>query len=464
MKTVKEIVENTSSYLKVMPDGKVEILDETAAREGMCDLVRASVFGENDAKTTARWLIRATACELGAIPASIHDYYMARSKGEYQRTTVPAINSRGITYDFCRAVFKSAKDNNVGAIIVELAKSESGYTDQAPSEFAPVVMAAAVREGFTGPLFIQGDHYQVKMKKYQEDPEKETAGIKALIKESIDAGYYNIDIDTSTTVILEKPTVKEQQHLNSLLTAQLTAYIRNIEPEGITVSIGGEIGEIGSQNSTPEEVTAYMEGTKEIMDSIKPGLVGPSKISVQTGTAHGGIVDEKGNLVSEVNLDFDVLRECGAAARELGMGGVVQHGASTLPRDYFHKFPEYETLEVHLATGFQNIMYESGRISEEFKNKVYDFIRENFASEKKEGMTDELFIYKTRKKGFGGEMKSQWWNLDDETRSQIRKDLEEEFTFMYQQLGATDTTEDIAATVKPIKVVPPVPEALKAAL
>jgi len=41
------------------------------------------------------------------------------------------------------------------------------------------------------------------------------------------------------------------------------------------------------------------------------------------------------------------------------MGGAVQHGASTLPDDMFDLFPKKGTMEVHLATGFQNIIFDS---------------------------------------------------------------------------------------------------------
>ncbi len=465
MNSVSELVEKNRDLFAVGKDGKVTIKDETGARAAMDEIVRAAVFGEDELKTAARWLIRAVACELGAVPASIHDYYVARSKGKYGGCTVPAINSRGITYDFTRAVYRAAKEKDAGAVIMELARSEGGYTSQPPSEFAPVVLAAAVREGWQGPVFIQGDHYQVKMKKYLDDPEKETGALKEVIKESVEAGYFNIDIDTSTTVQLDKETLKEQQHYNSLLTAQFTAYIRKIEPEGVTVSIGGEIGEIGKENSNPDELRAYMQGTREILDEIKPGLAGPSKISVQTGTAHGGIVDEKGNLASDVKLDFNVLADCGKTAREeFDMGGAVQHGASTLPRDYFHKFPEYGALEVHLATGFQNQMYEGGHLSGEFVEKVYDYIRKEYGSEKKEGMSEDLFIYKTRKKGYGGPMKAPWWNLPEDVRTKIGADLQAEFEFLFDQLGATGTMADILAAVKPVVVDVPVPEVLASAL
>ena len=32
------------------------------------------------------------------------------------------------------------------------------------------MLAAALREGFRGPVFIQGDHFQVNAKKYAVDP------------------------------------------------------------------------------------------------------------------------------------------------------------------------------------------------------------------------------------------------------------------------------------------------------
>jgi len=39
--------------------------------------------------------------------------------------------------------------------------------------------------------------------------------------------------------------------------------IRDLEPDGITISVGGEIGEVGGKNSTVEELQAFMEGYLE---------------------------------------------------------------------------------------------------------------------------------------------------------------------------------------------------------
>ena len=129
----------------------------------------------------------------GIYPCSIHQFYLARGRGEFGGFTVPAINLRSMTYDLAKAIFRVARKNNSGAFIFEIAKSEMGYTNQPPIEYSAVVLAAAIKEGYHGPVFIQGDHFQANAKKYAEKPEEELQGLKDLIKQSIDAGFYNIE-------------------------------------------------------------------------------------------------------------------------------------------------------------------------------------------------------------------------------------------------------------------------------
>jgi hypothetical protein len=78
--------------------------------------------------------------------------------------------------------------------------------------------------------------------------------------------------------------------------------------------------------------------------------------------------------------------------------GAVQHGASTLPDEAFDRFPAIGTAEIHLATGFQNIIYDSPNLPKSLRNQIYDYLNENMASERKSTDTDEQFLYKTRKK------------------------------------------------------------------
>jgi fructose/tagatose bisphosphate aldolase len=381
----------------------------------------------------------------GAYPASIHEFYMARGRGEFEGFTVPAINLRSMTYDLACKIFKVGKKNNSGAFVFEIARSEIGYTGQSPIEYSSMVMAAATKESYSGPVFIQGDHFQVNAAKFKENPDKETEALQALIAEAISSGFYNIDIDSSTVVDLSKHNLKEQQLLNYEVCAKLTQLIRRIQPKGIMVSVGGEIGEIGHQNSTPEDLRAFMAGLK---GKLPKGLTGISKISVQTGTTHGGVVLPDGS-VAQIKLDFDTLKTLSVVARkEYGLAGAVQHGASTLPPEAFNKFPKCETAEVHLATEFQNMIYESKHFPADLRKKIYEWLKVNAANETKQGETEEQFLYKTRKKALGP-FKKEIMNLPRETREAIATEVEAKFDFLFKQLNVVNKRDLVNKYVRP---------------
>lgn len=387
-------------------------------------------------KTLAKKIFN-IAYKKGIYPSSIHQLYIARGKGEFSGFTVPAINLRSMTYDLARAIFRVAKRHNSGAFIFEIAKSEIGYTNQAPIEYSSVILAAAIKEGYSGPVFIQGDHFQVNAKKYQENPDKEMEGLQNLIQEAVGAGFYNIDIDSSTLVDLSKTDIKKQQYLNYEVCVRLTQFIRQVQPRGVEVSVGGEIGEVGGKNSTPEDLRAFMQGYGE---RLRKGRSGISKISIQTGTAHGGVVLPDGT-VAQVKLDFDTLKNLSKIAREeFGLAGAVQHGASTLPAEAFHKFAEVETAEVHLATEFQNMVYESKHFPAGLKTKIYQWLKTNAASERKEGETEEQFFYKTRKKALG-EFKKEIMGLPQDVRDAIAAEIENKFEFLFKQLNSINNKE-----------------------
>jgi fructose/tagatose bisphosphate aldolase len=440
-------------------NGGVKVTNPDRLRTNDIDsLVYTAVFGDDETRAAARWLIWQAAWEVGIKSASIDDLYQARSRGEYEGATVPAVNIRGMTYDTARALVRAAKAKNCGAFIFELARSEMGYTAQTCDEYATVVTAASIREGHVGPIFIQGDHYQANAKQYQSDPEKVIDGLRSLIREAVAAGYGNIDIDTSTLVTLDHSEVGEQQRHNYERTAELARLIREIEPPGVTISIGGEIGEVGKHNSTVEELRAYLDGFNNLWDS---GVRGLSKVSVQTGTSHGGVVLPDGSI-AKVKIDFETLETLSNVAREYGLGGAVQHGASTLPAEAFGNFPRVGTLEVHLATEFQNITMDGSHFPSDLKEEINQWVRVNCADEAKEGETDEQFVYKSRKKAWGP-FKQQTWDLPTDARSGIGQTLQDKFEFLMDQLGVPDTRDLVAKHVSPVKIEKPVPESLKAA-
>ena len=429
-------------------NGRVTINDEAAiAGPEMDALVRSAVFGDEDTRDNARWLIWEIGQALGVVPSSIHDLYMARGRGETRGYTVPAMNIRGMAYDTARSVFRTAIKLDAGAFICEIARSEIAYTDQRPAEYVAVLMAAALREGWRGPLFIQGDHFQVNAKKFAVDPKAEVDNVKQLAREAIAAGFYNIDIDTSTLVDLSKPNLEEQQRVNYEQAADIALFVRNEQPDGINISLGGEIGEVGTENSTVEELRAYMEGFNKTLAKVGPGLEGLSKISVQSGTTHGGVVLPDGTI-ADVQIDFSTLQRLSEVSRiEYGLAGAVQHGASTLPDSAFNNFPGTETCEIHLATNFQTMLYD--RLPSDLRGEVYEWLRQNAVDERKPADSDEQFFYKTRKKALGP-FKRRFWDLDESAKRELAAAYDDKFTFLFTQLGITNTAESVRKFVKPV--------------
>ncbi len=429
-------------------DGVLRVTRPAEFRSQTVDsLVWTAVFGQPSVRDAARRSIREAAASLGILPASILPLYKARGRGELSGFTVPAVNIRMLTYDTARAAFRAARALDAGLLIFEIARSEIGYTEQRPGEYAAVVLAAAIREGWEGPLFLQGDHYQTNPKKMKENPEKEIAAIEALIEEAIPAGFFQIDIDTSTLVDLSQPTLAEQQRWNFELAARFTKFIRAREPGEMPISVGGEIGEVGKENSTPEELRAYMDGYLKALG----GGEGIAKVSIQTGSSHGGIVGPDGK-VKRVAIDFETLRKISRVAREeYGMAGAVQHGASTLPPEFFGHFPDHDCAEIHLATEFQNMVYEHPSLPLPLKRETERWLFRNKGDERKRDETESQFVYKTRKFAIGP-FKEQFWNLPDGTREAIGSSLEKKFHFLFEKLRIAGTRELVARHIKPVDV------------
>jgi fructose/tagatose bisphosphate aldolase len=413
---------------------------DTLNQASVDDLVYTAVFsGDAAAKTEARRQIHLRARRAGAVPSSIYPLYKAIGRGDVTRKfTVPAFNIRALTYDVARALFRAAMRRNVGPFIFEIARSEIGYTEQRPGEYAACVLAAALAEGYKGPVFIQGDHFQASAKKWatEDGQAAEVKALESLIDEAIAAEFYNIDIDTSTLVDLSFPTRDEQQRTNFTYTAHFTEYIRARQPRGIDISIGGEIGEVGKYNTQPDEVRAYIDGVRRALGG-DPGM---AKISVQTGTSHGGVPMADGSI-AEAKIDFDVLRETTRICRdEYRVAGSVQHGASTLPEEVFNKFPENDAVEIHLATGFQNMILDAPSLPQEMKDGIRQFCFDQCADERKSGETDEQFVYKTRKKAIGP-FKRRMWELDAATKGPIIEAIEKKFEFLLEKLAVYDTRD-----------------------
>jgi hypothetical protein len=166
--------------------------------------------------------------------------------------------------------------------------------------------------------------------------------------------------------------------------------------------------------------------------------------------------------IADVNIDFETLRTLSEVARkEYGLAGAVQHGASTLPEEAFDRFAAANAIEVHLATAFQNRLFDSAAFPTGLRDEIYVHLTANHADERKPGMTDAQFYYTTRKRGFGP-FKRRLWGLPAETRAALMAELEPLYALTMRRLGVAGSAGLVDRIVRPVEVPVPVPEELRA--
>jgi hypothetical protein len=197
------------------------------------------------------------------------------------------------------------------------------------------------------------------------------------------------------------------------------------------------LGVVGAQNTPPELVGALL-ATYPAAVGGGGGGGGVTKVSVNTGTHHGGKVLPDGRL-ADVAVAWDTLRDISRVCREeFQLAGAVQHGASTLPMEYFSRFPETETVEIHLALGFNNLIFDHPRLPEEVKRDIREYVHRHHAAERKPGQTEAQFVYTTRKKAWAG-MKARFWALPPDIQEAIMASLESMFGEMFDRMRVGQT-------------------------
>lgn len=355
--------------------------------------------------------------------ASAENIYLASTRELYQKRqelgsgfVLPAFNLRGLTFELAGGIFQVAKELKTQFFIFEIARSELSYTQQHPYSYAGLILAAALESGWSGPVYLQADHLQVNPQRYANSLIKEIHLVKKLLKAYLKAGFLSVDLDCSGLNNLkeEKPELLLKENLDKSL--KLLKYLKLLKG-GKQLAIGLEVGEIGSRSTTLEELQWFLGNLKV---KLPESLV--VKIAVQTGTQHGGKVDEQGQLQT-MPLDLKQLKMLNDLAQNFGYFGVVQHGASTLPLSILEKLPASGVLEVHLGTAFQNLIFDHPQFPVELKSKICNWLEEKFASEITHKQTKEQFFYSLRKEAWG-EFRKEFLGVSKEFKEIIKKEMQ----------------------------------------
>jgi fructose/tagatose bisphosphate aldolase len=390
---------------------------------------------ERDAKAAD---IRRLATREGVYPASIGPVYRGLARGRIAPLTVPAMNLRGLTYGLARAVFRSAKRLEAGPVMFELAPSESVVTGQSFAEYCAQVLAAAVREGYRGAVYLQGDHFEV-----ESDAQGDLPCLEERSRAAIAGGMRQIDLDAAglagtspvapgVEALDEAAAAEDRQRPNALATAHMLTVLRRLAGESAggeaaELVIGGEVGEIGGANTTPDELRAFL---RLVAEALPAGVRGLDKVSVQTGTRHGGVVERDGS-VGRMPIDLDLASTLSQVARsEFGLPGVVQHGASTLSMDQLGRLPDAGVMEVHLATGIQNLVFDHTALPAALTERMARELNEESLSHAESGkyetpadLSERQRFVMSRWKAWG-RYKRELWMLEPRAQAAIFEAME----------------------------------------
>ncbi|MHB8133563.1 MAG: class II fructose-bisphosphate aldolase [Anaerolineaceae bacterium] len=351
--------------------------------------------------------------EMGVYPAAIGEIYQALGQGTLAPMTIPAFNIRGLTFALARIIWRKVIKLNTGPVIFELAPSETWAGDQTYAEYAAMIFAAACREGYQGPIFLQGDHFAI-------ESTDDVPAILERCQEVISSGFYQIDIDGSHLIVKDPQDLKAFHTPNAKVTSEIIKHLRQQQPDRVHLVLGGEVGEIGGRDTSVNDLDTFKDLINQFLPSEIPGL---DKISAQTGTAHGGIVLQNGST-GQMNVDFDLIAQLSAKAREFGCSGIVQHGASTLTMQDLEKLPMAGVIEVHLATQIQNIVFDHPAFPVDLREKmqkrlvVAAFGAEGEKIENAEALTLAQQFYKARWTAWGS-FKHELWDLPESVLTPI---------------------------------------------
>jgi hypothetical protein len=134
---------------------------------------------------------------------------------------------------------------------------------------------------------------------------------------------------------------------------------------------------------------------------------------------------------------------------EFGLTGLVQHGASTLQIDELAQLKAQGIIEVHLATGIQNIIFDHPDFPEKLRDRIQAELVQlvmgpegpNTASDDR--LTPAQQFYNARWATWDP-FKSELWNLPETTWTKICIDLDKWLGQVFKALGVTGQWKNLA--------------------
>ncbi len=424
-------------------NGHVILLEPAAACGWLVDrLIYNAVFHhDTQIKGTSRWLIKAIAQEKQIFPASIKGLYAFLETEKKPKMTIPVVRFPGLSYPIARAVIRAAQRNHASAFIFEIEKSQDLRFSQTPGEFVCIILASAIREGFTGPVFIQTNHFQIDPEQYDQDPSGEKNRLLNLIEESIRAGSYNLWLDGASMELTrgskKKDTLKPQAHL----LAELTHRVHTLEPPGIDICIGAKLGSGKDPTDYQGELQKFMKQYEDALHQINQFAKKVCKISFLSeikapikGNKPGFSSKQKKNKTKEA---FKLAQEKYhlMVGLDLDIPGFSQ--------EHIKKTYGMESAEIQFPLHCMNLFLQHREFPAALKEELMGSFP-NLFSKSQDASRDSQSAFERYKEGF--------WTLPPSIHEEVGTAIEKEASSMFTAFRVNNTEEIVHQTIPSQKV------------
>lgn len=430
---MSELSDTIKGCLQVQ-NGQVSFLDQGKATGTLTDrLVYNSVFHpDTQIKATSRWLIKAMARASQIFPASISGIFEFSKHQGARNLTLPVFQITAFSYTMARSIFRAARENNACAFIFEIDSNQIFHGNQTSGEFSTIVSAAAIREKYKGPIFIQGDYISFHGEDYQQNPTQEKSRLKNLINEAIKSGLYNLWMDSSEDIPPRGVGGEKNQNSKAPLFAELTDSVRILEPKGIDISLGCQINPFQESGFKKKDIREFMEQYQAKLQSLNPGAKGISKL---------GFSPERNSLATQPigapyepePLDPNTLIGLSKFANEeYGLMGRINLKPSDSSQNNLKRFSKIGNAEIHVPLEYHTLMINHHDFPSEFK----DELNFNFPNPLEEEKTQSPLSHKPFRV-----FKEKLWTLPEPLQQDISKDLETQVSSLLKALQIDHTQE-----------------------
>ena len=414
-------------------DNRVELIDAHRLRTERFDpLVYNAVFHESERlRYFLCWLIRRIASGLAIYPASLQGLYAAAARGQVHRFTAPAVSLRVMPYAAARACFRAAKATGCGAMILDLGQNATEGPAQLPVEYATCLLAAAIREGYEGPVFLQANYLHERRASDDTEHGDELDRLQDLAEEALGAGFFNLELDTADLEDLSLPDPAEQEKECYEDAAQLAGFVRKTEPAGVDTNLGVRMNSRGDAVHLPHRFRAFMDGFAGEFTDRAGHVTGIAKLSLHIHSAE------------ELRMAHDLAE---VARREYALATGVHYDGAPLPDELFAELPHIAVVEAHLGTRYEDLILHHPAFPAQLRDELYRWIDETYGELRGPEQDSANFHLQMRMTALD-RFKQQLWDIAPENKDPIMAELQETFVADFKRLKVEDTIYPALAAI-----------------